>query len=437
VRPAIRPRAALAITFVVAGLAPAGCAARSNIDVPATAQAAACAPLRVTSVTPDFGFGNLFQNYGDQNLLGLHWTGGDGTWSARLPDGQTLWNMGDTFIGLVHPPDAAHPAWWRQPPQTPGSQSWFIRNSGLIQLSPAQGGLITSTLYRISPGGSVWSWLAEPGPRLRYGPGAAIAEPAAPGSSRQVLRLFNVVISDRNRSRYPFGFDVGSVVVTYDLTDFSRPRSIVSLPAGPGRDPAHQVFFGSGVLTADGFTYVFGGTANDTQMSAYLARYRTGAGGDPSAWQYWDGGGWASDIDVAAPILPYRVGRTGVSPGYSVVRQGSTYVLFTVAGQHGSDIGPIVSYWACAPTGPWHGPYAVYQPPQTAGGGVTGNMLAYNIHVHPEWTTGTGLLLSYDINDALPSATAAVIEADVNLYRPQFVRVKLRPVRRKAPHARS
>src|SRR5260370_36881310 len=76
VRPAIRPRAALAITFVVAGLAPAGCAARSNIDVPATAQAAACAPLRVTSVTPDFGFGNLFQNYGDQNLLGLHWTDG-------------------------------------------------------------------------------------------------------------------------------------------------------------------------------------------------------------------------------------------------------------------------------------------------------------------------------------------------------------------------
>jgi len=381
-------------------------------------------------VTPDTGFDTVFRNYGDQNLRGLHWTGSDGTWSVRLPDGQTLWNMGDTFVGSVHPPDAVHPTWWRMSPATPGSDSRFIRNSGLLQLSAAQGGGLSTTLYRLSPSGGARSWLEETGHGLHYGPGAAVVEPAAPGSRTQVLRLFDVVISDRDASRYPFGFDSSSVVVTFDLTDLYRPVSIVALPAGPGRDPAHQVFFGFAAVPSGTFTYVFGGTANARDMSAYLARYRTGAAGDPSAWRYWDGVSWTPDLHDAQPILPYGDGPTGVAPGYSVAKWGSTYMLFTVADEHEADVGPIVSYWACGPVGPWHGPYLVYQPPQTIGGGPTGNILAYNAHVHPEWTNGAGLLLSYDINDFLPSATSKVAEADVNLYRPQFVRVKLGPVHR-------
>ena len=438
--PGIRPRrvghsvAVLAVTCVVVAFAQAGCSGPTNgagsAAGQATAHAATCQPVRAVSVRPDTEFGNLFRSYGDQNVLGLRWTGSDGTWSVRLPDGQTLWNMGDTFMGAVHPPDAFHLTWWRDPPAATGSDSWFIRNSGLLQQSPFQGGRLTTTLYRFSPDGVPTSWVAEPGRHLRYGPGAAVVEPAAPGSRTKVLRLFDVVISDADTPRYPFGFDAASVVVTFGLSHLSRPVSIVTLPKGPGPDPAHQVFFGFAAVTSGAFTYVFGGTGNaPLEASAYLARYRTGAAADQSAWQYWDGASWSPDIQLAQPVLPYSANSGGASPGYSVARWGSTWVLFTVADEHGEDIGPIVSYWACAPTGPWHGPYRVYQPPQTVAGGSSGNMLEYNPHVHPEWTNGSGLLLSYDINDFLLSAVASVIEANVNLYRPQFIRIKLGPVR--------
>src|SRR5438874_2967633 len=37
---------------------------------------------------------------------GRGWTGGDGAWSAPLPDGRTVWLFGDTFLGGVD--DAGH-----------------------------------------------------------------------------------------------------------------------------------------------------------------------------------------------------------------------------------------------------------------------------------------------------------------------------------------
>src|SRR4051794_33782526 len=34
-------------------------------------------------------------------MNGDGWTGGDASWSARLPDGRNMWLFGDTFVGGV------------------------------------------------------------------------------------------------------------------------------------------------------------------------------------------------------------------------------------------------------------------------------------------------------------------------------------------------
>ncbi|MCZ0992483.1 hypothetical protein O1L44_04190 [Streptomyces noursei] len=53
----------------------------------------------------------------------------------------------------------------------------------------------------------------------------------------------------------------------------------------------------------------------------------------------------------------------------------------------------------------------------------------YNPQAHPEFTTDAGLLLSYDVNWLGPPGAPAdpVVNGDVELYRPRFLRVRLAP----------
>jgi hypothetical protein len=115
--------------------------------------------------------------------------------------------------------------------------------------------------------------------------------------------------------------------------------------------------------------------------------------------------------------------RKGVGSAFSVVRDGGTYVLFTMAaGPKG--LTTVASYWACSPAGPWHGPAKEFSPPLPQG-----QVAAYNPQAHPVLSGEGRLVLSYDVNWLEMTSAAAQLSRNVSLYRPRFVSLRLAAAR--------
>jgi hypothetical protein len=412
-----------------------------------------CAPLTHASVVRDEGWTKRFAAYGDGNVRLDDWTGADGTWSVRLPDGRTVWIFADTFLGQVRPGPNRHgqPYPWRSPLATP-----LIRNSAILE---SAGGALTATLRGDTAAGAPTAWI---GAGKVYWPMSAVLDDGA-------LRVFLQRIGPPDE-RHAFGVVERAALATVPLSHLDRPGPVTLLPE-PSRDAAgEEVFYGLGALRAGRYVYIYGATSNTTRggQSAYLARVPADRVAHPGDWEYWhgaagqdgagqDGAGQAGAgagalraggagaggpvaggaVSAAAgagavvgdgtdtwgpaagarPVLPFVPGRTGVSAGFSVVRQGGTYVLFTMDPTRPvGGISRIASYWSCDPAGPWHGPAPVYDPPEVVRGGTT---FAYSPFAHPE-QGGPGLLLSYDLNDTRRT------HDNVGLYRPKFIRVRMR-----------
>jgi hypothetical protein len=336
------------------------------------------------------------------------WTGGDGTHSVRLPDGRVLWLFSDTYLGQVHgPPNPVGESYaWRD------TSAPLVRNSAVVMSKDGRLETTLPTPVFPDPGPGRWRW-----------PVAARVEPRSPGSSEQVVR---VLLWTRTAGQAPwiYGVPTSTEVATLSLPDLRLEGITTALDQSSVTDPSRRVLFGTSTVDAGAWTYVFGGddgqAASRPASRAYLARVPRGRLGQPAAWEYWDGTGWGVRTRPSPVLGDGR--RTGVGSAYTVVRDGGTYVLFTMAAGT-AGLTTITSYWACAPTGPWHGPTRSFRPslPQ-------GQVAAYNPQVHAALSDGDRLVLSYDVNwlDTTGGVLAqANLSRNVALYRPRFVTLRL------------
>ncbi|WP_019073084.1 DUF4185 domain-containing protein [Streptomyces hokutonensis] len=368
----------------------------------------ACPARTVRSWSADTKLTNSFVAYGDDATRTDDWTGGDGTHSVRLPDGRVLWLFSDTYLGQVHgPPNPVGESYaWRD------TTAPLVRNSAVVMRDGHPQLTLPAPLFP-DPGPNEWRW-----------PVAARLEPRSPGSAESVVR---VLLWTRTAGQYPwiYGVPTATEVATLSLPDL-RVESIVKVfDQRLVQDPSRRVQFGTTLVAVGGWTYVFGG--NDAQAaarptsSAYVARVPEGRLGEPGAWEYWDGSAWTAR---AGPRPVLGDGRhTGVGSAFSVVRDGGTYVLFTMAaGSRG--LTTVTSYWACSPVGPWHGPARGFSPPLPAG-----QVAAYNPQTHPALGGDGRIVLSYDVNwlDATATSAAWNLSRNVSLYRPRFVTLRLGP----------
>jgi hypothetical protein len=365
-----------------------------------------CIPHTVASWSTATPLTIEFTRYANDGTRTDDWTGGDGTHSLRLPDGRLLWLFSDTYLGPVHAPPnpAGEPHPWRD------ATAPMVRNSGVVM---TEGGRLAATLPA--------PLFPDPAPQQWRWPVAARVEPRAPGSAEQVVR---VLLWTRVAGQAPwiYGVPLATEVATLSLPDL-RVESIVRvLDQRAVADPSRRVLFGTTLVERDGWSYVFGGNdgqaASRPTSSAFVARVPEGALADPAAWQYWTGSAWAAGARPGAVLGDER--RTGVGSAFSVVRQGGTYVLFTMAaGAEG--LSTVSSYWACSPTGPWHGPARAFTAPLPPG-----EVAAYNPQAHPELGGDGRLVLSYDINWLRTTDASAHLSGNVGLYRPRFVTLRLR-----------
>ncbi|WP_327660698.1 MULTISPECIES: DUF4185 domain-containing protein [unclassified Streptomyces] len=370
-----------------------------------------CGPRGVASWSADTRLTGEFARYGDDAERVDDWTGGDGTHSVRLPDGRLLWLFSDTYLGAVNrPPNPAgqsHP--WRT------ADAPFVRNSAVV--TDRSGRLDRTLAAPLFPDTAAGEW--------RWPVAARVEE----SGGEKVVRVL-LWTRAKGTGPYVYGVPNATEVATLSLPDLRLEGITQVLDQRQIGDPARRVLYGTTAVDHQGWTYVFGADDGEKAVHrAYVARVPVGRFSSPEAWRYWDGERWGTR---AAPVLGDGKQR-GVGTAFTVVRDADTYVLFTTAaGAEG--LTKVTSYWACSPTGPWHGPAKAFTPPlprDARDGATPSRTAAYNPQAHPALSGGGRLVLSYDVNwlDAAPAAAQAELSRNVSLYRPRFVSLRLGPLR--------
>lgn len=327
-------------------------------------------------VTYNAALNKMFFGYGN---TGQGWTGGDQAYSVPLTNGSEVWLFSDTPLGSVVNGS-------RAPfPYTP-----MIHNCLVVQT----GDTIVSTLYQGThndpralvspPQADAWYW---------FGPGTVS------GDTLQVIMMKMVATGS--------GVFAFKWTGTY-LAVFSLPS--LSLQMVYPLESADGIVWSSWVMKFGGFTYIYG-TGNQSTDTMYVARVHGSS--LLSQWQYFTGSGWSTD-----PLSPAGV-MTGVESSYSVTPfQGEFLLVSMDAAQFFS--GSIYAYTSQSPTGPFTHKTLLYTTPDASfydrspGYGV----FTYSAMVHPEFSTGNTLVISYSANGSGPKAFT-----NVSVYRPRFLNV--------------
>lgn len=357
---------------------------------PLTDRSCALKPPVVQSVTTGVDPQNLFNSYASTTPDG--WTGGDSTYSVKLPDGRTVWLFSDTWLGPLNA-DGTRPL-----------TAPIINNSFVVQngntLTTYQGGTAGAPAALMGPTStSTWYWIGDghmSGGQLqvvfqeyeRFGPGA-----------------------------WDWRFN-RDVVADFALSNLHTPVRVRDLPSASG------VAWGSALLpsslSGDGYTYIYGVDDSPINKQMRIARVH----GDDLAggtWQYFTPGGWTFREQNARNTL------TGIANEYSVTPWAGQFLLLS-QDSTAAFSGQIMGYTSCSPFGPFTGRNEIYRMPEPGpyGSYWDPDIIAYNAHVHPELSSGNTFVASYNVNTFDNTVTPTSDQyRDPGIYRPRFFRFTL------------
>lgn len=361
-------------------IVPLAVTATALVAVPQQAGAddSTCAPA-VQNATINSDVTSLFSDYANDNSRLDDWTGGDGTYSVPLPNGELLWIFSDTFLGRVNPDGS------RSPVIEEGGDTPFLNNTFIVQdgdeLSTITDGTPEEPTAVMPPrDDDHWFWAGDA--NLAGG----IVE-----ATYQEYERFGPGAWDWRWHR--------NVVARFAPGRLQSPISVHDLPSGNG------VAWASAITSDGEHTYIYG--VEDHGSPKYMHIARVEGRSLLGEWEYLTADGtWSSQETDSARIMD------GVANEYSVTPVGDGYVLIT---QDTTEVlSPnIVAYRSCSPFGPFTDKQHVYTTPETAGNVFTGNA-----HAHPD-IEGDGLVVSYNVNTFVNTDHYD----DVSIYRPRFITV--------------
>jgi Domain of unknown function (DUF5005) len=326
------------------------------------------------TVEPDTRLDNLFQSYGDSGT-GATWTGGDGTESVSLGNGQELWFFADSYLGKVISGQRIR------------AESHLVHNTLVIE----QNGVLTKTPHKRRPKARLAFLNPVPQYPAAYGfwPGSMVV-------SGKVLQVIGLNVKFTGNGAYSV---IGNAVATLALPSLDL-LGIRTLPAS-GTD------WSGGALQDGGYTYLYGSAKPNT----YAARV---AGTDLSApWSYYDGSGWTSNPAGAVPIEDI-----GTLSHFSISKVGGIYVFITKSSWTTNEIS---AAFGCSPIGPFGPPQSIYSTPEGSEYPTGDGVITYGAFAHPELSTlPNTLVVSYDVSAVGPTSGSIV---DASLYRPRFLDV--------------
>jgi len=326
---------------------------------------------------------------------GPGWTGADGTYSLGLPNGNELWLWSDSYIGTVNPQTRLR------------SNYLFQAHNSLTIYNPSTGSFTTvgyppkATSYFVPRNTADWFWLG----------GAFLYQPS-PGVYQIKVMLLEWTGT--------FVFKGNSIA-----TLAYPSMSIVSIQQIPL--PNLTIEWGARVLEDGGYYYIYGirdpGTANKLP---YLARVQTVAQiTQTQAWQFWSAtkNAWVTGQANATALQ----GVPAITNEYSVDKMSASSGPFYLMVGMDPRTPPyplwenVTTYYACSPEGPWGRRTIVYVTPEAGAAGCSvGTLVTYNPKAHTEYTDGTGILISYNVN-----ANNSQDLVCANDYIPRFIRVQI------------
>jgi hypothetical protein len=298
------------------------------------------------------------------------WTGGDGTYSYPLANGQILWGFGDTFFGQVI-------GGVRQEPYQ------FLHNSMVLQ-----GGSTFTFLPApvfTPPDQTHWFWLWD----------------AAEG---QEILLGEFLGDGQDNG---FGFrQVGLWSARFQLSSTDLGVQVSDLKQLPhfSRRDKEQITFGPAILETPQWLYLYGVLDREGVRHSVLARTPRGGLARPEEWRFFDGQQWSEDLWSAQPLF------AGGAMEASVHQTASDEYLYigTDAGGMGDRI---IARLSPHPEGPWGEPMDVYRAPEHRD-----DVFTYNAKAHPELSKDGRLLISYNVN----TTDFKRLFSNADIYRPRF-----------------
>lgn len=296
------------------------------------------------------------------------WVGGDNDVSAQLPDGRVAWLYNDSFINSIDYTTNAR-----------GNGS-FVRNYVVVQDGSTLTPLTSTTFFTPSPSAPTSETASSP----IYWPSDAIVE----GNTLQVF------LDEVNKGGG--GNQIGQATATLSLPGLTLVNTSY-------RSFGHILLDGG-----DGYLYIY--------SSNKVARVPVGSLSNFSAWTYFNGSTWVSDITQVAAATNLDSHPT------SFERLGPNNYAAII----GEPINGVNVQFASSPAGPWTKKSFVYNEP-----GQTDISFYYFPYIHRETGQNGVYSIGYsddgpDENDAPPNPPLAAyfyrIAADKCFYAPHYIK---------------
>lgn len=308
-------------------------------------------------------------------------TAGDGMYSIALPDGRSIFLMGDSYIGTV----------------TNGARSTgdhMYRNTYNIYDNGK-----TTALYAVNGGKS--SAAVPPGVTNEglkwYWPGHGYVVD-------NTLYIFQTLMYQGAEGAWGFMYET-TRILEYSLPDIKLKKDTGIPYATPD-----NVHYGMAALNDGDYQYIYAQVdiENDWDPVTEVYVARTTVQDMYSKWEFFNGSGWSANSSDAAAMA--GISSVAVSSQFNVIKLRNKYVLFTSAKNWNSR--KVYTFVSDTPYGPWKNKKLIYELPELA----QSNWYSYNAMVHPQFERNGMILGSYCVN----TDTFSEQFSNVASYRPIF-----------------
>jgi hypothetical protein len=335
-------------------------------------------------------------------------TGADGIFSVPLNTDESVFFLGDCFLGMVEDNS-------RDVNTTMMRNAFIVLNEKVLEKRAIYQGEHDEPVTLMNPvnekGDTTYRW---------YWPGHGFRK----DSTLYVfaLNLYNeptaIVKSSRDAGEMDQADVLEETVLAFrishiDLLSFSLPefRHLDTWKAGFDYK-AYPIDLGNCVMVDEGYVYIYGTRNDPDKARIHVARIPFDSGEFHSGWEYYNGEDWSGDIDRSVPIDL----DISVSEQFSIFRHGDRYVLLTQE-RAGADI---YTYTSSFPHKGFQNKQFIYHTPDHE---LDPNrrIHAYNALAHPQYIEDGELLVSYCVN----SISVRDVFENVDAYRARFIRVPM------------
>ncbi len=308
-------------------------------------------------------------------------TGGDGMYSIPLPDGRSIFLMGDSYTSPVT-------GGQRSTSSHMYRNTYILYDDGHVSAICDANGDKTSAA--VPPGVTdehkKWYW---PGHGFVVG---------------DRLFIFQTLMYQGASGMWGFMYET-THILEYRLPGMELVKT-APIPFSGSAD----THYGMAALNDGNYLYIYAQVdiTNDANPITEVLVARTIVDDIYDSWEYYTGSGWSGNSSSAAK-LP-GLSAVAVSSQFNVFKLRGKYVLLTQKKNFNS--GEIYTFVSDTPCGPWKNQKLIFRTYEQK----TRGLFTYNAMAHPQFERDGMILVSYNVNTEDFSQQFS----DVSTYRPRF-----------------